>query len=257
MKVIDSFFENDFKEVGYLVKTDDNGKLIIPKKRIQKDWHTAVYEIMFTIAGSIKDVHSIYLRGSAAQGCAIDNVSDLDFIVLVEEPCDTEEVQELVNEIVARKYPFIKYVDINFDLVWGLGWQQLYDMKIFSYHLFGINLLNKVDDIYLKEVWIKDDYILNAMSVYGRNETRQGCASVMKLLLRQMFGLVAEQQGVYTKSLYYCFKYLVDARPDVEELAKKIVYLAINPSNDVEEVKSVIRQSTDWYSKIREKELSL
>ena len=79
----------------------------------------------------------------------------------------------------------------------------------------------------------------------------------MKLLLRQMFGLVAEQQGVYTKSLYYCFKYLVDARPDVEELAKKIVYLAINPSSDVEEVKSVIRQSTDWYSKIREKELSL
>ena len=77
------------------------------------------------------------------------------------------------------------------------------------------------------------------MSVYGRNETRHGCSSVMKLLLRQMFGLVAEQQGVYTKSLYYCFKYLVDARPDVEELAKKIVYLAINPSSDVEEVKSI------------------
>ena len=109
----------------------------------------------------------------------------------------------------------------------------------------------------VKKSDIKDDYILNAMSVYGKNQSEQGCSSVMKLLLRQMFGLVAEEQGIYTKSLYYCFKFLVNAKPDIEELAKKIVYLAINPSNNVEEVKSVIHQSTDWYSKIREKELGL
>ena len=46
-------------------------------------------------------------------------------------------------------------------------------------------------------------------------------------------------------------------RPDVEDLAKKIVYLAINPSEDVDLVRHVILVSLDWYADVRAPMLEL
>ena len=256
--MIDAFFESDFKKIGYLI-TEIDGKLNIPEKKIQKEWHTATYEIMFLIANSIPGdcLHSIYLRGSVAQGCAIENASDIDFIVLLEKPCDTQGIQDRANELASEKYPFIKYVDIVYSSVWDINDFLLEDMQCFATHLFGTDVLLEAEDVCLKNVSVIDDYILSAMSIYGRNQSKTGCSAVMKMILRQMFGLVAVEQGVYTRSLYYCFYHLVKARPDVEDLAKKIVYLAINPSEDVDLVRHVILASLDWYDGVRAPMLGL
>ena len=176
-------------------------------------------------------LHSIYLRGSVAKGHAVKFISDIDFLILVngnnanEEDVDIAQaaanqnsgggiapIEKEGNKIIHKKYPFIKYVEFGLCIADGIEDNKdlFLNMKIFTKHLYGTNVLGDTNEIFLKDVIVRDDFIYNAVSMYSNNGCHKiACSVIMKLIMRQLFNLVAEKEGVYTRSLYYCYQYFV------------------------------------------------
>jgi len=250
---IERFFRDDFREIGYLIKEDVSGKLILPERKIQDKWAEPVNEIVSFLVENLprENLHSIYLRGSASCGCAIENVSDLDFVLLFRQHYSADYIEEIINNYITKKYPFIKYVEIDCSFMGFLDEQNKWLFKVSTKHLYGINILDTIGDVSLLDVpKFVDGYIFhNAKDKFKNDLHIDRCTSIMKTIMRELFGTVAHKEKVWTRSMYYCFHYFVKNYPDAEDIAKKIVYYAINPTNDVDVVFNIIDEASSWWTR--------
>ena len=73
-------------KIGGFFPMDKDGFIINPtsKDKIQPHWSNIIADIIEEYRKAYKDkVHSVYLRGSVAQGLDIGTVSDLDMFALL------------------------------------------------------------------------------------------------------------------------------------------------------------------------------
>jgi hypothetical protein len=249
---IENFFKNEFKEIGYLIKENDDGKLILPERKIQENWKAPVDDVVSFLVASLpkENLHGIYLRGSVSYGCAIENVSDLDFVVLFRQHYSVKHLEEIANNYVTKKYPFVKYVEIDCSFMDFMDEYNRWLFKVSTKHLYGINILEQIGDVGLLDIpKFVDGYIFhNAKNRFENDLHIDRCTSIMKTIMRELFGTLAHKERVWTRSMYYCFYYFVKNYPDAEDMAKKIVYLAINPTTDKGVVYDVIDEVTSWWN---------
>ena len=248
---IEHFFKNEFRPIGYVVSEDHEGNLILPERKLQEQWKLPINDVVDFLADVIPDnkLHSIYLRGSASHGNAIEGVSDLDFVLLLRNMYDLQEFENIANQYITKQYPFVKYVEFDSSYLDLLDSYAKWQFKISVLHLYGDNILDGLTNLNLLDVpFPVDGYLFDKAKKSFENDLHiDRCASIMKTIIREFFGLIAHKERVWTRSMYYCFHYFVKNYPEAENVARKIVYLAINPTRDIHIVYNTIDEAADWW----------
>ena len=82
------------------------------KANMQEDWLEATMCYVKNITNrNLNNIHSIYVRGSVAQGTAAHGYSDLDIIVVVNSELELDDF--LAHKEVKEKFPFIDLIDVT------------------------------------------------------------------------------------------------------------------------------------------------
>jgi hypothetical protein len=68
----------------------------------------------------------------------------------------------------------------------------------------------------------------------------------MKRIIRSGGELIMERERVYVRDLYPCYQLFSKHYPDQEEAMKKVLWLCLNPTSDLAEVKRSIQPLSDW-----------
>jgi predicted nucleotidyltransferase len=104
---------------GYVVYPDTNGLLhnSLYITQTQPHWLEAAEAfVSYFEKTQHPNIDSIYLRGSAACGNAIDSFSDIDFYTITQEPIaayDVIKIAEFARKL-NRQYPFITKFDVGY-----------------------------------------------------------------------------------------------------------------------------------------------
>ncbi len=265
--------ENTIQEIGSYLEVNDQGFLVNPASinKIQPEWRPAVDEILNAYKEKCGDVlHSVYLRGSVAKGAAVPFVSDIDtfaYVNLTKEQIrngmiDLSWIESLQNSLKA-KYPFVQGFEIYIDpLAHAMKdkitllqsvclcgediTKEVSEMKV-GRELFG-HMYAFEKDLAGFEEWIKE--------THTPEEIQEECVWLMKRFLRTGLELTLERAGKYTRDLYPCYKVFAEYYPEKDTMMKEVLRLAINPSNDIESLKSVVKDFGGWMLKEAQKAIS-
>ena len=275
---------NKILEIGEILETNDAG-FIVNHTGIEKiidPWKPVVEAVREGYLSHLGDnLHSVYIRGSIARGLGREFVSDVDSIAVVKEEKVSELTwaQRLSKELTGR-FPFCTGVEIvclayddliNADDEYNASWRMM--LKTQCVCIFGDDLARQLPD-----------YRLGAEAVVHANDIRRpierladdiralrliarlpfptrllkslrggygpvvslGCAEIMKRILRTGFELVMEEERVYTRDLYPCYRIFSKHFPDKEESMRRALELAVNPTSDPEEVLRYLEDFGPW-----------
>jgi hypothetical protein len=248
--------------IGAPLKTDDQGFIISDSSvdKIGLPWKEVVDRAVLECESILKDaLHSIYVRGSVSRGMAVEGISDLDMVVLIKQAITDE--QKLALEVASSKlegaYPFCAKVEL------GVHEQQAVLMgrdrvaahlKMYAACVYGDNLIPQ-----LPKVKIGPDVMLHAFGFNRAIKARisriesgdlafspKACQWIMKRIIRSGGELIMERERVYVRDLYPCYQLFSKHYPDQEEAMKKVLWLCLNPTSDLAEVKRSIQPLSDW-----------
>lgn len=251
---------DDIKNTGTMLQTDADGFLVktASVNKIQPTWRPAVdavVEAYKTHLGS--DLHSVYLRGSVAKGEAIEGVSDIDTIAVVKTPKDNVNRDWMAGfqKWFRREYLFVSDVEIVLDSLESLGRGNKIMIKTQAVCLYGSDLSEELPPLKPgadtvmhaprlgKEI---NDVYEFLQTAEDQQRIRQKCAWIMKRILRSGCELVMERSGKYTRDLYPCYELFSQYYPEKSESMYGALELAINPSNDADEIIEVLQGIGAW-----------
>lgn len=207
-------------------------------------------------------IHSIYVRGSVANGSAIDFASDLDLIVLVNGSPKNDidsKLGKLKRELMDG-HPFV--TDIEFTFVGRSFLRRMrnlqFILKTQSTCVYGPNLIPGIRDFELgKEIWICAPRLLTDFQVFawalGRerdaDKIKSMCKWMMKKILRSGFEIVMLKERSYTRDLWPCYMSFVKHYPKRAREMKTVLLLAINPTSDKAAILKAIRPLRVFFSR--------
>ena len=244
-------------EIGKFFDIDPDGYLINPasKEKIQKEWIPIVNDIIekykFYYGESL---HSVYIRGSVGKGDAIPGISDVDTFAYVtsritETKTDWMKSFEKESEI---KYPFAKGIELSVSPVENSTNNKIFIIQ--SACVYGPDL-NKV----IGKIKPGKDTMTHTHS-FSRNlklfdwmhkpetpeEIKKYCTILMKKILRVGLELTIERSGKYTRDLYPSYKIFSEYYPEREKEMKEVLYLAINPTEDLSILTRIRKNLGSW-----------
>lgn len=244
------------REIGGYLSTDADGYLIndLHASDIQLNWKPPLDEILDFYIGKLENLHSVYVRGSVAKGCAIDFVSDIDTLAIVEseDPIFGRYVPRFLRQF-ARPYPNVKGVELAVHTIDEFRNNRTLQILIRTQCicLHGQDLATEVpklkpgpDTIQHLPILrheIKDclAFLRNARS---GNEIKRKCGWIMKRVLRGGYELVMERSRSYTRDLHPCFQGFSDYYPEKRDEMYQVLCLAIEPTEDCERAAWKLRQ---------------
>lgn len=234
--------------IGSYVDIDKDGYIINPTgvEKLQPHWKPLINEVLRyhqQLFGD--DLHSFFIRGSVAKGQAVDGISDLDSFAFIRNRQEIKIVDS--SELLARireHYPFAEGVELQFMTVDRISKEA--SLIIQALQIFG----EPVEQPLLRP---GRDMIRNAKGIFNRmaksdirinrlqdnpNQERiqEECVWIMKHLLRSGVELTYERSGRFTRDLYLCYKDFAEYYPEYSEAMYRALYLALNPSTDLQEV---------------------
>lgn len=251
----------EIKPIGTYLEVDSKGYIINPasKDKIQSKWMPALVDLVECYKNQYKDkLHSVYLRGSVAKGYAVDFISDLDtfaYVELSKESINTDWKKDARKEL-SKKYPFIEGFEI--------------DPVPMSYFEKDTIMLNQAVLVYGKEIAIPKikagkDMILHATSPrlglimsgvvenLAKETTGEGikkrCVWFMKTILRVGSEITMERSKKYSRDLYLCYEMFVEYYPEKEKEMKQVLFLALNPTDNKDEIIEIVSEFGVWLAK--------
>ena len=250
------------EKIGEYLGVDKDG-FIVKKASVdkfQEKWKSVIEEVKNAYIEYFGDkLHSVYVRGSVAKGEAIDKVSDLDTIAIIDLPkdqIDTKWAEEFNKKIIA-KYSFVKKVEIiaitpEHAISKTRGVHII--LKTQAVCIYGKDISdnipklkpNKEHALHCKNL---QNELQNAIDFFEHRlsnnleENKQKCVWIMKRILRTGFELVMEREQKYTRDLYPCYKSFIKYYPDKKDNMHKTLEFAINPTDNS---KIVIQLLQDW-----------
>ena len=247
--------EISIQKIGSYFDVDEDGYIINPtsKNAISPKWMPAVNDAVEAYKKQFgKSLKNVYIRGSVAKGKAIENISDLDTFAYVF--LEKEEIpsgwSKNFRENFQKKYPFINGVDVMTKPV-------LEESR-------GAILLNQSLCVFgeksiAPKIKIGNDLILHAPNLQRRfnmfykfklnvieDEIPEECSFQMKGILRTGLEILIEKTGKYSRDLYPCYELFSEHYPDKESEMREVLHLALNPTNDMNEIERIITGIGAW-----------
>lgn len=204
---------------------------------------------------------SVYLRGSAPRGLAIDDISDLDFLLFVRNIDKAIKIDfSDCRKKNIKKYSFIEKIENS--LV-DFPTNNLKDRKILL--LLNQSLFLKGEEVKFKRIKVNYknmslhlpninknlDYYskwITSKTVSKKN-VRLNSNYHSERILRSGLELCINKSGKYTRDLYYCYEIFSELYPEKKDHMYKILELAINQSADKKEIKKIIGDMYDFLIK--------
>jgi predicted nucleotidyltransferase len=274
---------NEILEIGQVLELDDKGFIINQSNldKIVDPWWPVVEAVKEGYINNLGDkAHSIYIRGSVARGQAREQISDVDSLAVVhgKQP-DLEWAAGLTKDLVER-FPFCAGVEIvclpydellHSDDNANASWRMMLKTQcvcVFGEDLAarlpsyrpGADMVVHANDVRRPIERLSDD--LRALAIIGRLPfsarffkslsvgcrpvVRLGCAEIMKRIIRAGFEVVMEEEGVYTRDLYPCYKIFSKHFPEKERSMRTALDLAVNPTSDPQELLSFLDDFGPW-----------
>jgi hypothetical protein len=214
---------------------------------IQNAWKPAIQDAIaayLTHFGS--DMHSMYVRGSVAQGEATGKLSDLDLVAVVtSERLDTWLAARWSSDLartLVQRYPFIAKLDAwesTLDGIWKSRAMRI-ALQTQAVCIYGTDLavefgpLSLGEDAFCECLTIHDQLVECLYDLErGRHvNIRSCCRWMMKHIVRAGFELVMERERCYTHDLYTCYESFARHYPSRQEEMRNTLELALNPTND-------------------------
>ena len=207
--------------------------------------------------------HSAYIGGSYLTKTETEK-SDIDFLVLVHDEDDEEEMEEILERFnphlkkkIKEKYDLDIEVDtsvhtkdfFSFDLlnnfIQKCIWGQNISISRLNFDLITNKVLDgmELDDIeYLRRSFFKVSSFFTISDKLDEHQIKL-VQSYIKLLLRCCFNSVCKKYNVWTKDLYYCRYYFCKEYPEFEKITSDLILLYLMEIQEIDEMKRIIKDS--------------
>ena len=254
----------EIKRVGGFLGIDKDGYIVKEASldRITEKWKTVIKETIRAYKEHFgENLLSVYVRGSVAKGDAIDGISDLDTIAVLESFSKNKDTWGDVfsNEMV-KKYPFVEKIEITAGTR-----EQAVDpnravrimLKTQAVCVFGKDISSEIPKLRPgKEScqhfrWLQHD-LLDSIDFFegqwGENEeeNQKKITWITRRILRTGFELVMEREQKYTRDLHPCYESFSKYYPEKEKLMLTTLNLAINPVLEVNHILRVLKSWLVW-----------
>lgn len=242
----------NIKEIGSYIIASEDGYLFsdLKEENVQQKWFIPSKigaEVIMSIIG--KDFVSVYLRGSVADGRAIDYVSDIDLFVLTVENISDEVKKDIGVKLrsLLPSYPFVTHFDVSFykeDTIYDVKERTL--IKLRSFRLFGKEVLKNIPDpVVGKDVAVTLPGLAAELSKlendldkgeYDEKNSAVTCRWMAKRIVRAGMELVSERKKAYTRDLGKCWEAFSEYYPSEKENIRNVLILAISPTNKISDL---------------------
>jgi hypothetical protein len=258
----------EIKKMGSFLELDDEGfvKSIDTKAPLQESWSDVVDRVIEFYKKEVgPELHSVYIRGSAAKAEAVDFVSDLDsFAVSRIEVGDEPRAMDEFEKGIKKDFPFCNHVEISvvsLDQVSEVPpkrkrsiWEEL--IKTQSRCVFGEDLSSAIAPFLLEDMLghslYLDDEVKNKLPSYMKEdkddpiELKSNCVWIMRRILRGAFDLVMVKEAKFTRDLYLCYEVVSKVYPEKESSLRQALSLSLNPSSNPKEWMPLVLELNDW-----------
>ncbi len=245
------------------IETDHEGYFLNPTDQslLQSQWKPAIQDLVEIFIGYYsKDIHSIYLRGSAARGKAIENISDIDLIIVVNNKVNRSVVNDDIKNL-ENKYPFITKFETQFILLEDLTNKEKLIPKQFtiavqSLCVYGDNIQSllpkfkpdeNLSQLYSDNMALIFKRVENTLkNAPNENEIRILSIWVMKRILRNGFLLIMPKVKKFTRDLYLCYEELSRFYPDKEHEIREALEISVNGTTEIDQINRIINNLGNW-----------
>lgn len=258
MKKEEKAKEIPIREIGKFFDVDIDGYLINPasKDKIAIEWQPVVEDIVEAYKlhyGS--SLHSVYIRGSVAKGDAVLGISDIDtfgYTSQEKKEIKTDWMDSFEKEMLT-KYPFVQGVELSIDPLEDAHNDRILILQ--SACVFGEDLNEKMPKIkvgketlghiysFPKNLTWFDEWTTKPQET---KEIKNTCTWLMKRFLRTGLELTMERAGLYTRDLYPSYKVFAEYYPEKEAEMKEVLYLALNPTDNLDTIKRIRNDFGVW-----------
>lgn len=241
------------KPIGTFFPQDPQGFVINPcqSSNMAAPWKMLLTQVSQGIQSRFcDDIQSIYVRGSVALGCAVDELSDLDLMVL-QQP-NSQLSQQQLNEWLKD---FVKAHQISCEIDLHLAnLSSLPDDKkarlqmVLKTQSLCLNDNNTVEQapqthsgyqpgpaMFLDIPWLAEDVQDFRDLVQAREVNAANVSAICKVLIRAAFELVMQRANKYTRSLYWCVSCFGEFYPDKQQAAEQLLGYFLNPGEVVKQ----------------------
>lgn len=250
--------EIPIQEIGRFFDKDSEGYLINPasKDKITEEWQPVVKDIVEVYKLQYGDLlHSVYVRGSVAKGDAVAGISDIDtfaYVAQKKEEIKTDWMDSFEKEMLV-KYPFVQGVELSVDPIEDANNDRVLILQ--SACVYGDDLNDKMARIKVGKETLGHVYSFAknlawfdewATKPQESGEIKKSCTWLMKRFLRTGLELTMERASMYTRDLYPSYKIFAEYYPEKESEMREALYLALNPTDDLEIIRKVRNNLGVW-----------
>lgn len=252
------------KEFGSFLEIDNKRYLINPtsKKKLVSPWKDAVVKIKREYIKNLgkKNIHSIYVRGSVAKGEAIKGISDIDTFCLINCSKDKLDLSWTKNseEKILKEIPEATGIEFSFKELKSLkkvSWKK-FTIKVESLCIYGSDISKEIKSFKINKSLAKKlsedlPVLINKTKkkVSKAKNKRIWSTWISKRILRQGLILTLEKEKKYSRDLYKCYEIFSKVYPKKEAEMKKTLELALNPTNNFEELINHLDTFGNWMIK--------
>jgi len=180
------------------------------------------------------EIHSIYVRGSVANGQAIDNFSDIDLIIFLHEQKDSvaksiQEYQEKTKNTIFKEYPFVTALELGLAPINYVA-KHRYEMSFILKHMaicmYGKDLSKNFRKFTKRDFFRVYGHIDGTCDKINKSEIIR--RSSYKSLIRSAFYIICDEVDVFTYDLYPIMKMFTKIFPETKKVFKIIMLGAIS-----------------------------
>ncbi|KYG29437.1 hypothetical protein [Alkalihalobacillus trypoxylicola] len=209
------------------------------------------------------ELHSIYIRGSIANGNSIDGISDLDTIIVLSKNVQKDLTPfTLSKKELMKDYPVIVDIESNIvekEALFDLHSSYMLSFMIQTYSLcvYGENIQPRLprfkadQNLANQHLLPLENQIQVAIDDLQNNEGEADildcCQWIMKILIRAGAALFIGENNRYTRDLYPAYKRFSQYNPEREKEMRMALEYAIEPINDPHKIIMFLKQFGSWF----------
>lgn len=262
----DELAASHIRRLGKYVEVDERGYLekVADASNIEGRWSGAVEAAKRAYLDRWGEaLHSIYVRGSVANGCAIEGVSDLDCVGVFEEgEFDGSEVDAWATEAekaLETRFPFVSGFELTCAPIGNVliaNSPDAFVVKVEGACVHGEDLAGRIGrykpgpGMALQARYFRR-FLGVFVSEYPREvgpEQQETLAWIMRRFLRLGMELVMEEEQRYTRDLYLCYESFAKHYPRKRDEMYRALGLAVNPEIG-EQAEAFARDFGGWLAR--------
>lgn len=252
------------KPIGGYYNSDKNGFLQNNTTAILQEKYVApINELIEIYQTHYDNIQSIYLRGSVAEGTAVDFISDIDMFAILKQENDTKYIrwqtvplQQKTASSFSSKYLFLNGLDLAFTHYipnsFPVDKKLNILLKLQSRCIYGVDYSKDISPIRLNselcfnQRWFANDLDeflrLSSSTESSQNKIRE----ILKITLRVCFELVMLREQKYTNSLYYCAISFKKYYPEKSTEIQQCLFWFLNPPKEITIVQKFLTIFGKW-----------